>query len=108
MVHIALAGVTRNPLIALQPQEATALAQSIAAVGQHYDIGKALSGPVMAWIGLAGTCAAIYGPRIMAMRAQALERKQATRAPSPPPMPNDAAFGTHPVDFSADITQPFN
>lgn len=63
-----------NEEIALSEAEAKALAEASANVARYYSPLK-VTGPTGAWFGLAGTCALIYGPRIIS----ASRRRRAMR-----------------------------
>lgn len=71
-----LATATRTPELKLEHGEAEALADAIATVSAHYDVGGVIPPEALAWANLAQVCGFIYGPRIMAARM----RKSATQA----------------------------
>lgn len=66
-LHQIAATVTGQPILMLQPSEATALADRVTDLVGHY--GFQPQGPIMLWIGLAATAGAIYLPRVLSIRA---------------------------------------
>lgn len=61
-LHAMAALYFAEPAIALEPGEATALSESVAAVARCYDIGA--SETIIAWTYLGVTMAGVYGPRV--------------------------------------------
>ena len=70
--------VLKSPELALEKQEADALAQAISEVEKHYSV--TLTPETRAWLGLAGCCAMIYGPRAYMIHKR---RKEARAGPKP-------------------------
>lgn len=67
------------PEMELDKDESAALGLAIENVAQHYDITP--DPKVMAWVGLIGTCATIYGPRAAAWRLRIGMEKAAQQKP---------------------------
>ncbi len=89
-LHQVAAIATRAPEFALDDDEAASMAEAIAAVLREYNVP--ISSKVAALIGLGGTCALVYGPRVVLIkRRQAAERAKRTPlravAESAPPAP---------------------
>lgn len=89
MIHAIVSTAFKAPKIAVEKNEAGQLAGAIAKVMAHYGDIPGLNEKTLDWIGLFGTCAVIYGPRLMAAR---IEREHA--APKPQPKQKPPADGT--------------
>lgn len=64
--------------LALDEEEAKALSEGVKEVASHYDIEP--DPKIMAWVGLIGTCSAIYAPRIMAYKMRRAQERKEERA----------------------------
>lgn len=62
----AMAASSITPELALEEQEAKLLAEAVAEVQSHYNM--TVDPKIVAWIGLAGVCGSLYGPRIAAYK----------------------------------------
>lgn len=93
--HTMLASITKNPILAITPEEAKGLADAVARVNAAYAI--ALTEKQEAVGNLIMMAGAIYSPRLMAMRnIRAAMKKPSPATPTPngnaqtAPMQNDA------------------
>ncbi len=78
-VHTGLSVLFQSPTMQLEKAEAEQLAKAAANVSRHYDV-PGMSDKVVDWTNLLGTCAMIYGPRIMAARITRAAKKAETVA----------------------------
>jgi hypothetical protein len=65
-VHKLAAVMTNAPIIAITDDEGEKLGESLADIADYY--GLTASRGAQLWISLAGTCAAVYGPKIFMMK----------------------------------------
>lgn len=77
-LHHFAAEVTKAPEFILAKEQAVALAASVIAVSDEYEIE--LSGKYVAVLGLIATVAAVYLPKALAYKARKLEEKKAAQA----------------------------
>lgn len=105
MVHAGLAAVTQIDVLAIDPDEAKAMAEAAANVQRHYP-SSMLDPVTMDWIGLIVTCGTIYGPRIAVMKMQRAERAEQNPPTQTAPKPA-AATPAQPATKigGVDITQ---
>lgn len=68
------AGALKIEELALDADESKALAGAINEVASHYDITP--DPKVVAWAGLIGVCASIYGPRVAAYKMRTATEKK--------------------------------
>lgn len=61
-IHDALATISKTPELKLSDDESNRIASAAADVAKHYNIEA--DPKIIAWVGLGGTCIAIYGPRM--------------------------------------------
>lgn len=93
-LHQIAATVTGQPILMLQPSEATALADRVTDLVGYY--GFQPSGPIMLWIGLAATAGAIYLPRLLTIKAMRSSQKPTTEMNPGTSIPKSV------VDFGSD------
>lgn len=94
--HAALSAATGNPIWQLANDESKALAGAIINLEKQYP--TRIDPRAMAWVNLIGVAGAIYGSRLIAMRLDAVTRKQAGQAGKAPPRagpppPSDVSKG---------------
>jgi hypothetical protein len=106
-----LAVALKEPLIAIESDEAKMLAKAVIEVGKAYTVN--IDPRVLAWVNLFGAGVAVYGPRVFMITAQRKAKRmqgaqvpeehtsaggQVTRMSSVPgPVPMDIAQG--PIKF---------
>ncbi|WWT38267.1 assembly protein [Enterobacteria phage PRDfuchsia] len=73
-LHLMASSALKVEELALDEKEAEALAGAVQEVASHYDITP--DPKIMAWAGLFGVCASIYGPRIAAYKMRAASEKR--------------------------------
>jgi hypothetical protein len=72
-----VAGRAKQPLLALDDDEAGKISEAAANVGKHYDVP--VSPVTQAWIGLAFTIGGIYSAKLAAIKMiREIERKEAS------------------------------
>lgn len=76
-IHSLLAGATKIPELELDAEEGDTLGDAVKTVAAQYDYIP--DEKVIAWVALIGTCASIYGPRIMAYKLRAMTEKEKRR-----------------------------
>ena len=74
--------------LALDEEEAKVLGDAVNEVASHYDITP--DPKIMAWAGLIGVCASVYGPRVMAYKIRTASDKK-DRKELKKPMPQKVA-----------------
>lgn len=101
-LHLGVAALTQQPLLALSEPESAALAEAVAIVADQYDWLQVVSPAVIAWGNLGKVVATIYGPRVAMISAArkskpapgaSLAQRPATAPASPfPPPASPAGF----------------
>lgn len=76
-----LAAIARIPELAIDKDEANALATGISRVSSHYDM--AATQKSLDWANLFMALGMVYGPRIIAISARKSDEKKARRANDP-------------------------
>lgn len=77
-LHAVAALATGIEPIRLEDNEGQALASAIVDVANQYNV--VANAKMMAWLALAATAAAIYGPRALMIRAMVAEKKRQAEA----------------------------
>jgi hypothetical protein len=73
-VHSMLAMVTKNPVWIIEPKAAESLAAALLDVMSYHSIN--VNPATVAYMKLLGICAAIYGPKLLVLKAAADQRKK--------------------------------
>ncbi|WWT37957.1 assembly protein [Enterobacteria phage PRDcanary] len=81
-LHMMAASALKVEELALDEKEAEALAGAVQEVASHYDISP--DPKVMAWAGLIGVCASIYGPRVAAYKMRKAADKRDNKEAAKP------------------------
>lgn len=112
-IHALLAAGMAAPELALQPAEATIVAQNIVAVARHYDLQA--SAKATDWGNLIVSLGVVYGPRVVALAVrkgnEAKTRGHGTprvapappQAPTPTQTPAPAAAGSNAPPATAKV-----
>lgn len=66
-VHLGMANLFGTEVFAITPEESQALAKAVTNVSQYYDV-PIVSEKMLAWVNLATTMGAVYGPRFVAAK----------------------------------------
>lgn len=82
-IHSLLAGATKIPELELDDNEGAALGEAMKTVAAQYDYIP--DEKIVAWVALIGTCASIYGPRLVAYKLRASVEKEQRRREKPAP-----------------------
>lgn len=98
--HFIAAMMTGSPLFMLTDDEIDAITARVVEVSKHYDL-SVVSGKYAALAMLGGTCASIYGRKIMVLRAQAAAMAQE----QPEPATVFDADPSHVVNGGIDLTR---
>lgn len=89
--HAMLHSLTKSVLFEIDNDDAEKLAKAVANVTRHYDL-PGMSQKTLDHIVLIQACGAIYGPRLMAMKLERIEARNAARqAPRHPNAPQNVA-----------------
>jgi hypothetical protein len=94
-----IAGTIGVPEVAIDDTEATAITKAIARLARYYDLG--VSGPVGAWMGLAGVLGPICGAHYVAYRMRLSAAGEAVAHPQGPIGAQSAKLGPQPMGLAA-------
>lgn len=91
-VHLGIANLFGSEVFAITPEESQALAKAVTNVSQYYDV-PIVSEKALAWVNLATTLGAVYGPRFVAAKMRKTKKpnvvtfEQSTTRYNPPHQP---------------------